>query len=66
MGLLKSMNEQVKKFSLFDLKLAQVVAMFFGLIVAKLIPKIMDINVWWFVILLVICAIKPFYVFWIK
>jgi len=64
--MLKSMNEQVKKFSLFDLKLAQVVAMFFGLIVAKLIPQIMDINVWWFVILLVIYAMKPFYVFWIK
>jgi len=60
------MNEQVKKFSLLDVKLAQAVAMFVALIIAKLIPSIMDINIWWFVILLVICGIKPFYVFWIK
>ena len=66
MGILKKMNERVKKFSIFDVKLAQGTAMFVALIIAKLIPRIMDINIWWFIILLVICAIKPFYVFLIK
>jgi hypothetical protein len=40
--------------------------MFFVLIIAKLIPDIMDLSIWWFVGLLVLCAIKPFYVFWVK
>jgi hypothetical protein len=66
MGLLEDMDQRVKKFSIIDVKLAQGVAMFFALVVAKLIPQIMDLSIWWFVGLLVICAIKPFYVFWIE
>ena len=60
------MNERAKKFSVLDVKLAQGVAMFFALIIARLISRIMDINVWWFVGLGVLCAIKPCYVFWFK
>ena len=66
MGILENMNNRVKKFGILDVKLAGSAAMFIAFIVAKLIPQIMDINIWWFVALLVICVIKPFYVFWIK
>jgi len=64
MDLLENMNQRVKKFSLIDVKLAQGAAMFLALIIAKLIPQIMDLSILWFVVLLIICAIKPFYVFW--
>jgi len=40
--------------------------MFFAMVIAKLIPGIMDLSVWWFSGLFVMCAVKPFYVFWIK
>ncbi len=66
MGLLEDMTRRVKKFDIIDVKLAQGAAMFFALVTAKLIPDIMDLSIWWFVLLLVICAIKPVYVFWIK
>ena len=66
MGILENMNNRVKKFGILDLKLAGGTAMFMAFIVAKLIPQIMDINIWWFVALSVICVIKPFYVFFIK
>jgi len=66
MGILENMNKRVKKFSILDVGFLKIAVMFGALIVAKLIPQIMDINIWWFVVLLVICAIKPFYVFWIK
>ena len=66
MGLMNWLNQRVRKLSVFDVKLAQGVAMFLALIIAKLIPDIMDINIWWFVVLLILCVIKPFYVFWIK
>jgi len=46
--------------------MAQGIGIFVALILAKLIPEIMDINIWWFVTLLVICTIRPFYVFFIK
>ncbi|UCG56313.1 MAG: hypothetical protein JSU70_15775 [Phycisphaerales bacterium] len=60
------MNQRVRKFSIVDVKLAQGAAMFLVLIIAKLIPQIMNISIWWFAALLVLCAIKPFYMFWIK
>ncbi len=66
MGLLDDMDKRVKGFGIIDVKLAQGAAMFFALIIAKLIPDIMDLSIWWFVGLLVLCAIKPFYVFWFE
>lgn len=66
MKLIEGMTRRVKKLGIIDLKLAQCAAMFFVLVIAKLIPEIMDLSIWWFAGLLVICAIKPFYVFWIK
>jgi hypothetical protein len=66
MGLLEDMTRRVKKLGIIDLKLAQGAAMFFALVIARLIPGIMDLSIWWFAGLLVTCAIKPFYVFWIK
>ena len=66
MKLLDNMNQRIKKFDLIDEKLAQAAAIFFALIIVKLKPQILDVNIWWFVALLIICAIKPLYVFYIK
>lgn len=66
MGLLEDMNQRVKRFSLIDVKLAQGAAMFLALIIAKLIPDIMDLSIWWFVGFAILCTIKPFYVFWFE
>lgn len=66
MEFLKYMNERAKKFSIFDIKLTQGIGIFVALIIAKLIPQIMDINIWWFVVLLILCTIKPVYVLLIK
>ncbi len=66
MGLIENINQRTKKLGIIDLNLAQGAAMFFALIIAKLIPGIMDLSIWWFVALLIICEVRPFYVFWIK
>lgn len=66
MPILEDMTRRVRRFDIFDVKLAQGAAAFFMLIIAKMIPDIMTINIWWFVVLLILCAAKPFYVFWFK
>ena len=66
MGIWENMNLRIKKFGIIDEKLAQLAAIFFALIIVKLLPQIMDVNIWWFVALLIITAIKPLYVFYIK
>ncbi|HUW18711.1 MAG TPA: hypothetical protein VMW16_05370 [Sedimentisphaerales bacterium] len=49
MGLLQDMDQQVKKFDLIDVNLVQATAMFLALIIAKAIPCIMDVSIWWFI-----------------
>ena len=66
MGLIDDLNKRAKKLGIIDLKLAQMGGAFFALIIAKLIPQIMGISIWWFVGLGVLCALKPGYAFWIK
>jgi len=59
-------NQKVKKFTIFDVKLAQGAAMAFVLIVVKLFPQIMSLSIWWFVAFALICALRPVYAMWIK
>ena len=66
MNTIEKMNHRVSRLSLLDIKLAQGCAIFLTLILAKLIPEIMSINMWWFVGLLFLCAIKPVYAFFFK
>ena len=66
MDILKNLDERAKKFGILDLELAQGAAIFAILIIVKLVPQIMSISIWWFVLLLILCGFKPFYVFWIK
>lgn len=66
MKLWEEMDRRISKFGIIDEKLAQFAAIFFALIVVKFFPHIMDLSIWWFVGLLVLCAIKPIYVFYFK
>jgi len=66
MGSIFNLSQRAKKFSIIDVKLSQGVAMFLALIIAKLVPEILHIDIWWFAAALVICTIKPFHVFWIR
>lgn len=59
-------NARVKRFNIFDIKLLQGIGIFVALILAKLIPEIMEISIWWFVVLLVLCVIRPAYLIFIK
>jgi hypothetical protein len=51
---------------ILDTKLAQGASMFFALIVVKLIPQIMDANIFWFILLTILCAVRPVYTFFLK
>ncbi len=59
-------NRKVRRLTIVDLKLVQVTSMAGILVVVKLFPEIISLSIWWFVALLVICAIRPFYVFWVE
>ena len=66
MSLFESMSARVKNLDIIDMKLAQGAAMCVMLIIAKLIPQIMTISIWWFVVLAILLGIKPLITFYSK
>ena len=66
MSMIEYWNRKVKKFTIFDVKLAQGAAMAFVLIIVKFFPEIMSLNIWWFVAFAAVCALRPVYAMWVK
>ena len=54
---------RARRLGLLDTKLSQAAAMFVALIIVKLVPRIMDVCVWWFVVLAIVFAVKPLITF---
>ncbi|UCG52943.1 MAG: hypothetical protein JSW58_05125 [Candidatus Latescibacterota bacterium] len=57
-------DRRARGLGILDIKLAQAAAIFFALAIVKLVPQIMELNIWWFVLLAVLCAVKPFATFY--
>ena len=58
------LDKRARRLGILDTKLAQAAAIFFALVIVKLIPQIMKLNIWWFVLLAILCAIKPVITFY--
>ena len=59
-------NERVKKLSVWDIGLIKWAVFCATIVVVKLIPSLLDINIWVFVLFLIVFSVKPLYVFWVK
>ena len=66
MNIIQFFNQRIRLFSIWDVKLAQLSAIAFVLILVKLIPEIVSISIWWFVGICVIAALRPMYAMFIK
>ncbi|MFC1573177.1 hypothetical protein ACFL6M_06215 [Candidatus Eisenbacteria bacterium] len=64
MSLWQDFDKRARRLGILDTKLAQAAAIFFALIIVKLVPQIMTVSTWWFVALAVLCAIRPMLVFY--
>ena len=63
MSLWEYFASRARRLGIVDTKLAQGAAMFVALVIVKLVPEILDLNIWWFVGLGIACAIRPLLVF---
>jgi hypothetical protein len=59
-------NRKVKGFSIWDLKLAQIWTAAWILIFVKLFPQITQLSIWWFVLIMLLCAPRLFCVLFKK
>ncbi|MCK5287504.1 MAG: hypothetical protein KAI91_07865 [Candidatus Omnitrophica bacterium] len=63
---IKSLNEKVKKLSFIDLKLAEYGIILGTIIIVKIFPQLLKINIGVLLILALVFLVKPLYSFWIK
>ena len=66
MKILDFFNQRIRRLNIFDVKLAQGAAIFLALVIVKLIPEILTIDIWWFIAITILCAVRPVYVFFLK
>ena len=59
-------NRKVKRFTIWDLKLAQIWTAAWILIFVKLFPQIIQLSIWWFVLIVVLCVPRLFAVLFKK
>ncbi len=60
------MNSKVSKMDWLDIGLIKWSCVAFGILLAILIPKLTEINIWWFIAIVIILAIRPGYKAYIK
>ena len=67
MSFIKFFNNRIKEhFTIMDIKFAQMAAMFLLIILIKLIPEIISLDYWVYIVGLIISAIRPLYVMYFK
>ncbi len=66
MYIIEFFNERVKRLNIFDIKLVQGCAMLLAVIIVKLIPQILEIDLFWFVVAIIILGMRPVYAFFIR
>lgn len=52
-------DDRVRRLGLLDLKLAQGAAFFLGLVIAKTVPAVLGVSVWWLAAICLALAVKP-------
>lgn len=62
----KFFDERARRLGIVDTKLSQLAAICVMLIIVKLVPQIMNLSIWWFVVLGIIFAVKPLITFYGK
>lgn len=59
-------DRKVKQFSIWDVKVAQIWTAGWVLILIKIFPQIIELSVWWFVGVLVLCLPRLVYIVWLR
>ncbi len=65
-NLMRYFNDRVKQLTIWDVKLVQGAAMLLAVIIVKLFPPILDVNIGWFVAAAVVVAIRPMWAFFFR
>ena len=63
MSFYENMDRRALRLGIVDTKLVQGAAFFLALVLAKLVPAVLELNVWLLAVLALACAIRPVAIF---
>jgi uncharacterized protein YggT (Ycf19 family) len=66
MNIIEYFNSRVKMLNIYDIKLIQGTTILLTLIIVRLIPQLMNVDIRIYIVLLVLFLIRPLYVFFIR
>ena len=67
MDLITWFNDGARRITNFiDLKLVVLMGFFMGLLIVKILPDIMNLDVAWYIVLFVIFAVRPLWLFFVR
>jgi len=66
MKIISYFNQRLELFKIWDIKLAQLAAMFMLIVLIKFIPQITTLNIWWYVAGCILTGIRPIYIMFMK
>ena len=50
-----------KKITIVDILTGAVAGIFLGIVLSRLVPELLDTNLWWWVVLAVLLLLRPLY-----
>lgn len=59
-------NSRVRQLTIWDMKLAQIWTAAWMLLLVRIFPQIMELSIWWFVLVIAFCAPWVIYVFFLR
>ncbi len=66
MKMIKNFNKRIRFFTFWDIKLIKLCTVLITIILIKLIPEITSLSYWWYIVVLVLAAIRPIYLTFFK
>ena len=64
MHLIQRGNERVKRFTIFDMMLVKLAVFAATVVIIKLFPDLLNVRGLVYLIIAIVCSIKPFITFW--
>jgi|GEM_PF-662786 len=61
-----ALHQRTKRLDFWDVKLISFGSIAVSFIIARFVPELLDVNPWWWGTLFLLCAMRPFYHFWVK
>ena len=52
--------------NIYDMKLVVFMGVCLGLIFVKLFPSVINLSIWWYVVLFFLLGARPFYLFFVR